>query len=109
MLVNLWPSHQLPILTCLVGGDAGRAMENRSVKENLSWAMELVHKLFGPDVPPPCRGVQTAWHQDPFSYGGYSCAGKGICAGDQILMSEPVDGRLFFAGEHTNPMYWGCV
>lgn len=109
MLVNVWPSHKLPILTCLVGGGAGRAMERRSLDENVAWAMRLVRKLFGESVPLPSKAVQTGWDQDPFSYGAYSCAGKGIRADDQLLMGEPVGGNLFFAGEHTNPLFWGCV
>jgi len=107
MLVNVFPSHGLPILTCLVGGSAGRQMERRALDDNVAWAMRLVRKLFG-DVPQPQRAVQTAWDQDPFSYGAYSCAGKGLHADDQVMMAEPVD-NLFFAGEHTNPLFWGCV
>jgi len=109
MLVNVWPSHGLPILTCLVGGDAGRAMERRTPEENVAWAMTLIRKLFGAAVPEPTRSVQTEWDADPFSYGAYSCAGKGVLADDATTLGAPVDGQLFFAGEHTNPMFWGCV
>lgn len=109
MIVNIMPSHGLPILTCMVGGGAGRAMERRELSENVAWAMQLVRKLFGSNVPEPTRAVQTAWDQDPFSYGAYSCAGKGVHADDGFTIAEPVGGKLFFAGEHTNPLFWGCV
>ncbi len=109
MIVNIMPSHGLPILTCMVGGGAGHAMERRELSENVAWAMKLVRKLFGSAVPEPTRAVQTAWDQDPFSYGAYSCAGKGVHADDGFTIAEPVGGKLFFAGEHTNPLFWGCV
>jgi len=109
MIVNLMVSHGLPILTCMVGGGAGRAFERRSTEENVEWAMVLVRKLFGESVPPPVRAVQTAWDQDPYSYGAYACMGKGMRADDMVALGEPVDSRLFFAGEGTNPMFWGCV
>jgi hypothetical protein len=82
-----WPSHGLPILTCMVGGGAGRAMERRALQENVAWAMRLVRKLFGEPVPDPTRAVQTAWDQDPFAYGAYSCAGKGVLADDGFTIA----------------------
>ena len=104
MLVNIFPSHGLPILTCMVGGGAGRAMERRPLDENVAWAMTLVRKLFGASVPEPTKAVQTAWDQDPFSYGAYSCVAAGMRADDVETLAAPVDGKLFFAGEHTNPL-----
>lgn len=109
MIVNLWPSHAMPALVILVGGTAGRTLERRKLRDNVAWSMRLVRKLFGKRVPKPTKALQTAWGQDPFSFGSYSCAGKGIHGDDMTKMSEPVDGKLFFAGEHTCPTFWGCV
>ena len=109
MLVNLMPSHGQPVLTCMVGGTAGRLMERRAPDENVAWAMELVRRLFGDDVPAPRRSVQTAWDQDPFAYGSYSTASAYMNEEDMLMLAEPVAGRIFFAGEATNFLHWGCV
>ena len=26
-----------------------------------------------------------------------------------VTLAEPINGTLFFAGEHTMPFFWGCV
>ena len=38
------------------------------------------------------------WGSDPFALGSYSFASPG-CADGRATLAEPVDGRLFFAGE----------
>jgi len=109
MIVNLQVSHGVSILTFMVGAGAGRAMEKRKLEVNVAWAMTLVRKLFGAQVPEPIKALQTAWDADPFSYGSYSCMSKGVSADNMIALAEPVHGKLFFAGEHTMPVFWGCV
>jgi monoamine oxidase len=44
----------------------------------------------------------TAWGRDPLSLGSYSYARPGH-AGDRARLAEPVDDRLFFAGEAVSP------
>jgi monoamine oxidase len=44
---------------------------------------------------------ETAWASDPWPLGSYSHALPGH-AGARARLAEPVDGRLFFAGEATS-------
>ena len=49
------------------------------------------------------------WQSDPLSLGAYSYAPKGALNASDA-MAEPVDGTLFFAGEHTDTTgHWGTV
>eukprot|EP01103_Thecamoeba_quadrilineata_P017232 TRINITY_DN6019_c0_g1_i1.p1 TRINITY_DN6019_c0_g1~~TRINITY_DN6019_c0_g1_i1.p1 ORF type:complete len:678 (+),score=165.35 TRINITY_DN6019_c0_g1_i1:40-2073(+) len=108
LFLNMWPSHQVPILALLTGGTAGRQMGERTQEQNLKWAMPFLRKFF-PDLPDPIKYTQTCWQNDPFAYGSYSCANVGIESQDMTILGQPVDSRLFFAGEATQPLYWGCV
>lgn len=47
--------------------------------------------------------LRTNWSRDPFSYGSYSYIAKGSKRRDHRRIAEPVDDRLFFAGEAANP------
>ena len=49
------------------------------------------------------------WQGDPFSCGAYSYAPRGAVDAS-ARMTAPVDGTLFFAGEHTDTTgHWGTV
>jgi monoamine oxidase len=52
--------------------------------------------------------VESRWAHDPFARGSYSHALPGH-AGDRAVLAEPVDGRLFFAGEATSPGFFSTA
>ncbi|WP_158603952.1 flavin monoamine oxidase family protein [Cryobacterium tepidiphilum] len=54
------------------------------------------------DVPQPSAFRRTAWSTDPMSYGAASFQTVGSSPADREALRQPVDGRLFFAGEHTD-------
>jgi monoamine oxidase len=59
---------------------------------------ELV-KLLGSDIRKHVSTLAvSSWHDDPFVRGAYSYAEVG-CAPSRETLAQPVDGRLFFAGE----------
>ena len=60
-------------------------------------------------VPQPIAVQRTNWSADPFSYGALSYAAVGSGPQDRIAMRQPVDGRLFFAGEATSDANPGTV
>lgn len=53
-------------------------------------------------VPQPSAFRRTAWSTDPMSYGAASFQTVGSSPADRAALRTPVDGRLFFAGEHTD-------
>ena len=50
----------------------------------------------------------SSWRADPFARGSYSYARPGH-ADDRAALVEPVDGRIFFAGEATSPKFFSTV
>ena len=47
--------------------------------------------------------LRTNWSSDPWTYGSYSYLAKGSDQSDRHRLAEPVDDRLFFAGEAVHP------
>ncbi|MEM9878330.1 MAG: FAD-dependent oxidoreductase [Pseudomonadota bacterium] len=47
--------------------------------------------------------LRTNWSQDPFSYGSYSYTAKGSSMRDRRRFSQPIEDKLFFAGEAWHP------
>ena len=60
-------------------------------------------------VPQPTAVQRTNWSADPFSYGAFSYLAVDSAPQDRIAMREPIDGRLFFAGEATSDANPGTV
>lgn len=61
-------------------------------------------------TPSPLKGyIRTNWSQDPFSYGAYSYLAKGSGNADREKLLEPINNRIFFAGEALNPNYQSSV
>ena len=90
-----------PVLLALVAGAAARQLELLTDAEVTAQALSALRGMFGP-TPEPTRVVVTRWAEDPFAYGSYSYLSVGGRGADYATLAEPVDGRLFFAGEHTS-------
>lgn len=53
--------------------------------------------------------LRTNWSRDPFSYGSYSYLARGSGNADRAIVAEPIDDRVYFAGEAFNPNYQSSV
>jgi CRP-like cAMP-binding protein len=49
---------------------------------------------------------RTQWDRDPFARGSYSFVAVGATPADIEALADPVEGRLFFAGEATYRHHW---
>ncbi len=54
-------------------------------------------------VPPPVAVMRSTWSADRFSSGSYSILPVGATPALRRVLAEPVEGRVFFAGEATDP------
>jgi monoamine oxidase len=101
----------VPQITGWVGGP--EELEVGADDEFAASGLRLLGKMFG-ESENRLRELLIAWHthdwrRDPLSLGAYSYAPKGA-ADASLAMAEPVDGTLFFAGEHTDTTgHWGTV
>lgn len=67
-------------------------------------------KTMYPSAPNPLNHLRTNWSADPFSRQTYSYIGVGSTPSDMKILAEPTpDGKVFFAGEHTNFEFIGTA
>ncbi len=108
-VLNLWKTHQRPILVMLYGGAAGSGVETMDAVSVRALAMSVLHNVFGDAVPEPTSIRTTGWTQDPWSRGAYMYLPPGV-SGDAVnVLASPIDNRLFFAGEHTHRIHWATM
>ena len=88
-----------PFIECYFGGDFAWRLEKDGDRGFLDIATSELTDLLGNAF---ARRIKPAgmhrWGADPFALGSYSYASPGKAAGRAVL-AEPIDGRLFFAGE----------
>ncbi len=93
------------LAVCFVGGRHAQEMEKAGDKAAVDWAMSELVKTFGAGVRPALvKGHITKWHSEPYSRGAYSASQPGHNK-NRAILAEPIEGRLFFAGEATDPQY----
>lgn len=106
------PRHT-PVLTAWFGGpnaEAAHAAEPGELVARTLRALEAVFSLAEGSLDEELRSWHMHdWIADPFTRGAYSYAPAGA-ADASAQMAQPVEGTLFFAGEHTDTTgHWGTV
>jgi lysine-specific histone demethylase 1 len=99
-----------PVLVALCSGQAAYDIEKESNETVVKEACEILANIFKlPNVPVPSDSIVTRWSQEKFSRGSYSFVKVGASGADYDVMAEPIDHRVFFAGEATNRSYPATV
>lgn len=111
---NTWVSHQqetgLPILLSFANGQTAIHLDRDAPDaEVTALAMKSLRIMFGDDIPEPEAMAFPRWLADPWSRGGYSYPGVGSDPDDGANHARPLGGRVFFAGEATEPVEYGTV
>lgn len=108
-----WVSFQraagLPVLLGFLAADQARAIEALADERIVASAMATLRRIFGQDIPQPLDYQVTRWAQDPFARGSYSYTPVGATPGSRRALARPLEGRLFFAGEATEPDDFGTA
>ncbi len=107
--LNIYRYTKQPVLLGFNAGSYGKAIELLSDTEIVARAMQTLRQMYGAKIPNAIGYLITRWQQDPFSYGSYSCMTTGATPRDRKILGEPVNERLFFAGEATSQEYPATV
>ncbi|WP_445166451.1 flavin monoamine oxidase family protein [Mycolicibacterium sp. Dal123E01] len=102
-LVNGLVIADKPLLVGLRGGQAAWSRESMSDQDAVT---ELIKAI---DAPTPTGSIVTRWGTDQYARGSYSFIAVGSSPDDMHALGEPVGERLLFAGEATNPEWFGTV
>jgi monoamine oxidase len=108
-ILNLWKTHQRPVLVMLLGGAKGRELESAAPETVEDFVMAQLSNVFGAAALRPATIRVTGWHHDPFSRGAYVYVPPGASTEDMSAIAEPVGDRLFFAGEHAMRLHWATM
>ena len=84
-----------------VGGRHAIWLEKQGQQASREFAIDEVARVFGNDIRQHVtRSIATAWTTDPWTRGSYSCPlpGQGH---QRSALAQPIEDRLFFAGEAT--------
>src|SRR3954452_17883844 len=96
-----------PCIEAFFGGNLARELELSG--ELASFAIEELVAVLGTGFRNKVRPrAASCWARDRHSRGSYSYALPGRSE-DRAILAEPVDGRLFFAGEATSPHFFSTA
>lgn len=98
-----------PVLVALNGGDAARALDRLTTSERAERGVAALRRIYGDRVPAPAAALSTQWHDDPFARGSYSYTPVGASADDREQLGTGIAGRLWLAGEATDPVRHSTV
>ena len=84
-------------------GDEARQLEGNGPSAAGAAALSALVEIFGKTLRTAFVGaVATRWEQDVYARGAWSVAREGLAGErDRIVLAQPHDGRIFFAGEAT--------
>ncbi len=91
-----------PLVEGYFGGALSRAMAKAGPAEFAAFALEEIAAHYGNDTKRHLSFLHaTAWDLDPWTLGGYSYPKVGYSEA-RAALAEPLEDRLFFAGEATH-------
>lgn len=106
-LINVSPLYERPILLALHAGHQAEAVQAMSDSEKAQSLYAVLKNIY-PTASVPLHVVSSDWQNDPFTQGSYSFVPPGESFQLHRTLAQP-EGRIFFAGEHTNPDYPATV
>jgi len=107
--LNVARVGQKPILLGFNAADFGKEIESWTDAKIVDSAMQTLRGIFGAGIPDPTDFQLTRWGADPFAMGSYSFNALGSAPKMRDALAQPVDQRIFFAGEATSRQYFATV
>ena len=97
--VNFAAYAGVPMLVGLSGGTAANEIEELSDQAIVTRLRKDFSSVMGTTVPEPTAVFVQRWRSDPFARGSYAYLRVGANGGEPEVLSRPIAGRVFFAGE----------
>ena len=97
-----------PTIVAFSGGDYAAQMSSQPESQLVDRLVTVLGSLNGSSPPLPTGSHVTRWGADPDFLGSYSHWVVGSSPADNVSLSLP-EGRLHFAGEATDQLYFGTV
>ena len=92
-----------------VGGKFGRELSDQGEAAMIEFAVGWLAGLYGTDIKSAVkRSHATRWNHEPWVLGASSAAAPGAQPSRKVLM-EPLNNRMFLAGEAAHETLWGTV
>jgi monoamine oxidase len=93
----------------VTGGRISEWMEKSGERATIEFVLAKLREAAGNKaVPDPVHHIVSAWDQDAWVRGAYSCARPGA-ADQRSILAQPIDERIFFAGEATTSTGYASV
>ncbi len=98
--------------SCLFASTGGRFawwLERQGPAASKAWLTEALVRIFGSGIRSGLREFRvSAWGHDPWVRGAYSSTAPGY-RNVRKTLAEPLDCKLFFAGEATSPDFFNTA
>ncbi len=101
-------SKTKPILEAICPAEIGWKLSGQTDEEIIELVLSQLNNYFS-NVPEPKAWHITRWEEDIFSQGAYSFHDNNITHTDISNICENINNNIFFAGEHTDPEYYGSL
>lgn len=102
-IFNTYRQLKKPILVGFLAGlDVRRTQTDQSDDALVQRMVQQLKTMFGDELPAIKKSKCTRWSLDRFSMGAYSHMAIGSTEEDVDALIEPIDNRVFFAGEATS-------
>jgi monoamine oxidase len=93
----------------VTGGRMAEWMEKSGEPATVEFVLSKLRDVLGSKaVPHPAQHIVSAWNEDTWVKGAYSCAQPGA-ADQRSVLAQPIDGRIFFAGEATSSNAYASI
>ena len=93
------PMPACPCWSVSAAGTAADEIEELSDQAIVTRLRKEFSGVMGTDVPEPTEVMIQRWRSDPFARGSYAYLRVGANGGEPEVLSRPIAGRVFFAGE----------
>ncbi|TCM68688.1 monoamine oxidase [Acinetobacter calcoaceticus] len=108
-LLDVSNIYQKPVYLMLFGGEQSTFVDQASDAEVWEWIHASLVANFASIPDQPTQICITRWGKDAYSFGSFSFPLPQHNEHRVTTLNQPIDNRLYFAGEHCSRLYAGTV